>query len=216
MMALGDHCAVLPDLVDGDVNARWNRSSASRTRAIDKAASSRRRTAGRGWQRIGRLAAALHLAAGVGDHPTLGQHVEEGRAGGGGPAVVAVMAGFGFDGFKVGRRPERRRVVGGVAAEGEEGGGGLFGEFVVAHATRSNLFGSCRTGEAYRRPMVAFSRSFPSPPGRPAIRPAKTAASCRCHRDRRLPVDCAFRPCGPRTRPDHVDLPFNLHISTQL
>jgi len=50
-----------------------------------------------------------------------------------------------------------------------------------------------------------FSHPFPSSLAPHAIRPAKTAASCRFHRGKRLVAHCAFQPYGPRTMLDHAD-----------
>ena len=148
-VALGDDCPVLPDLVDGAVDRaveqfvgepraghRQGRVPAGGEQAVAIA------------QRIGRLAAALDLAASVGDDPALGEHVEKGGARGRGPAVVTIMAGFGFDRVEAGGGFERGWIVRRVAAPGEdegEGSGGHSAMIEFAHATRYNPSGLCRT-----------------------------------------------------------------------
>ena len=48
-------------------------------------------------QAIGRLAAEIHVTAGVGHDAAARERFEEGGAGGGGPAVAAIVAGFALD-----------------------------------------------------------------------------------------------------------------------
>ena len=147
-VAFGDDFAILPDLVDGAVEG-----AVVEFIGEPRAAHRQRRVPAGGEQpvaiaqRIGRLAAALDLAAGIGDHPARGEHVEKGGAHGRGPAVAAVMAGFGLDRVEAGGGRERRRLVGRVTSVGEDdsvGSGRHTAMIRFAHTTRNNLFGSCR------------------------------------------------------------------------